>query len=154
MKIDYDEFERVYNKFFDNVYRYVFLIVKKQDDSLDVVQDVFMKVFMTKTDFNDDEHLKAWILHCAYNCSMDYFRSKYRKVVSIDSVKTMNLPFEIDETIEEVLKLPEKYRTVIYMYYYEEYSTEEIAKIIKKPHATVRTQLKRGRELLKMNIAE
>lgn len=151
---NHDEFRRIYDKYFQNIYKYVFLYVKKPQDSADIVQDVFLKFYISKKEFKGDENIKAWLLVCAYNASMDYFRSKLRKNLSLDDVKEHYLPFSIDETLGEILNLPQKYKAPIYMHYYEGYTTEEIAKLLKKPQATIRTQLKRGRDILKKKLEE
>ena len=146
------DFGEVYEKFFDTVYRIAFIHIKKQEDAADVSQEVFFKFLITKKEFESDEHKKAWLIACAHNASMDYFRSKWRKNVELDELKG-SLPFKIDETLEILLSLPDKYKTPIYMYYYEGYKTDEIARILRKPSATVRVNLKRGRELLKKRIS-
>ncbi|MFI3325961.1 MAG: RNA polymerase sigma factor [Clostridia bacterium] len=153
-KRDNDEFKRIYDKFFQNIYRYAFLYTKRPADSSDIVQDVFLKFYISNKEFVDDENIKAWLLTCAYHECMDYFRSKLRKNLSLEDLKQTALPFEIDETLGEILKLPQKYKDCIYMYYYEGYSTQEIAKIINKNDATIRTRLKRGREILKKKLEE
>lgn len=150
---DQAEFKRIYDRYFDDLYRYVFLHVKQQEDSADIVQEIFYKFYLSAKVFHDDEHIKAWLLRCAYHASIDHFRAKSYHDVTLDELKTASLPFEIDETLAVLLQMPAKYQDPIYMYYYEGYSTEEIAKILKKPHATVRTQLKRGRELLKDHLS-
>lgn len=146
------EFKEAYEEYFSMVYKVAFLHVKKVDDAADIAQDVFFKYYISNKSFENREHIKAWLLTCAHNACMDYFRSKLRKNVSLDDVKTSMPPFEIDETLGVLLTLPDKYKTPIYMYYYEGYSTEEIAKILKKPQATVRVNLHRGRDLLKKKL--
>lgn len=150
-----NDFDEIYEKYFDTVYRVVFLHIRKPDDVGDVVQDVFLQFLICKKTFESDEHKKAWLLRCAHNGAMDYFRAKWRKHVSIDDLREIpTLPFEIDSTLEVLLTMPEKYRTPLYLYYYEGYKTEEIAKLLVRPGATVRINLKRGRELLKKRLGK
>lgn len=146
------DFEDAYNRYFDMVYRVAFIHIKKPDDAADISQEVFFKFLICTKEFESEEHKKAWLLSCAHNATMDYFRSKLRKNVSLDAVQEFSLPFEVDETIGVLLTIPEKYKTALYMYYYEGYKTEEIAKILHKPNSTVRVNLKRGRELLKKKL--
>lgn len=146
------DFEETYNKYFDMVYRIAFIHIKKPDDAADVSQEVFFKFLICKKEFTSEEHKKAWLITCANNSSFDYFRSKLRKNVSLDAVRGFSMPFEVDETLGLLLTIPEKYKTPLYMYYYEGYKTEEIAKILRKPASTVRVNLKRGRELLKKKL--
>lgn len=146
------EFKRIYELYFNTVYRVVFIHMKNEHDTGDIVQDVFYKFFISEKEFNDDEHIKAWLLACANNACMDFFRSKHNKNVDLDKIIDKGEQFEHDETIDMVLALPEKYKFVIYMFYYEDYKADEIAKILGIPHATVRIRLKRGRELLKKKL--
>lgn len=146
------EFQEAYEKYFDTVYRMAFLHVKKPEEAADIAQDVFFKYYCDHKIFEGPEHLKAWLLTCSHNACMDYFRSKIRKNVSLDRIQEMGLPFEIDETLGVLLSLPDKYKTPIYMHYYEGYSTDEIGKLLHKPGATVRVNLHRGREMLKKKL--
>lgn len=145
-------FQEIYESHFNTIYRVAFLHVKKPEEAGDIVQDVFLKLLLCKKDFAGPEHIKAWLLTCTHNACMDFFRSKLRKNVSLDEVKAASLPFEIDETLGVLLTLPDKYKTPIYLYYYEGYSTEEIASLLHKPHSTVRVNLHRGRELMKKKL--
>lgn len=147
-----DEFSRVYEKFFETIYKVTFLLMKNQQDTADIVQDVFYKFYVNLKEFNDDEHIKAWLLTCSRNACMDFFRSKHRKTTDIDEAIDIGVEFEVDETLGILLELPEKYKTPLYMYYYEGYDTKDISKILGISHPTVRIQLKRGRELLKKKI--
>lgn len=149
---DKAEFNRIYDKYFQTIYRMVFVHMKNQHDTSDIVQDVFYKFFISEKEFNDDEHIKAWLLRIAHNASVDFFRSKHNKNSELDSIKEKGENFKSDELIDLVLALPEKYKSAIYMFYYEDYKSEEIAKILHIPHATVRIRLKRGRDLLKEKL--
>lgn len=147
-----EEFRQIYDKFFGTVYKIAFLHVKKADDAADISQDVFFKFYVSDKEFSGEEHIKAWLLTCAHNACMDYFRSKWRKNVRLEDIQEAGLPFAVDETLGVLLTLPDKYKTPIYMYYYEGYSTEEIAAMLRKPHSTVRVNLHRGREQLRKKL--
>lgn len=148
-----NDFDEAYEKYFDSVYRIAFIHIRKPDDAADVSQEVFFKYLICTKEFVNEEHKKAWLLTCAHNGAMDYFRSKWRKNVSIDDVR-QKLDFEVDDTLEVLLTLPEKYKTPLYMHYYEGYKTEEIAKMLKKPGSTIRVNLKRGRELMRKQLGK
>lgn len=150
-----EDFEYIYNKYFDHVYKIAFVHTKSSDISYDIAQDVFMKFLLSDKDFESEEHKKAWLLTCAHNGTMDYFRRHHRKEVSLDEVEeTAAMPFKVDETLKILLTLPDKYKTPLYMYYYEGYKTEEIAKMLKKPPTTIRVTLKRARDLLKEKLGK
>ena len=101
--------------------------------------------------FENDEHLKAWLIRVTINRCKDIFRSfRFRNIVSLDNAN--HLSYEIpdeNKVYNAVMSLPEKYRIIIHLFYYEEYSTREIAGITRRSESAVRTQLHRGRELLK-----
>ena len=103
--------------------------------------------------FDSDEHIKAWLIRVAINICNNHFRSK--KHFSASPIPE-DLPsdelHEVDEMIGEVMKLPEKYRVPIHLFYYGEYSVSDIAKILDLPESTVKTRLKRGRDKLKNTL--
>ncbi|MDO4458895.1 MAG: RNA polymerase sigma factor [Clostridia bacterium] len=146
------DFDQAWSDYYDMVYRVAFIHIKKPDDAGDVAQEVFIKFLLCKKEFETEEHKKAWLLRTAHNATMDYFRTKMRKNIRIKDMEAMRLPFVIDETLEVLLTMPERYKTPMYMYYYEGYKTEEIAKILHKPKATVRVNLSRGRDLLRKKL--
>ena len=122
-----------------------------------MVQDTFLKYHLSKKEFSSPEHIKAWLLRVTINKSKDINRSFWKqKSTSIeDYVETLTVSDEDDKALlNEVLKLPYKYRIVIHLYYYEEYSVSEIAGILKITESNVKTRLSRGRSLLKENIQE
>ncbi|MBE6783361.1 MAG: sigma-70 family RNA polymerase sigma factor [Ruminococcaceae bacterium] len=125
-----------------------FAILKSVDDAEDVVQEVFIKLISKKPIFKSSEHEKAWLLRVTINTSRNLLKSSSRKNLPLEE----NIPFSYAENMEllsVVMSLPERYRTVIHLHYYEGYSIKEIASIVRKPSATVGTQLARGRKILK-----
>ena len=127
--------------------------VRNADDASELSQDTFMRLYTYDGVFDSDEHIKAWLIRVAVNICSNHFRSK--KHLSASPIPE-DLPskeqHELDEVIAEVMKLPEKYRIPIHLFYYEEYSVSEIAKVLELPEATVKTRLKRGRDKLKKTL--
>jgi len=126
--------------------------VKSSHDADDIAQNVFLKLYLCKKSFASEEARKAWLIRVTINESKDLLRSAWRKnTCEIDEsiIAKENDSFGLYEYLKN---LKPKYRTVIYLYYYEGYSAKEIAAILKTPQATVLTQLKRARELLKEDI--
>lgn len=149
MKMTQDEFLEAYAKYKNTVYSVIFNYVKNNEDANDLQQEVFIRLLKSDTDFEDDEHMKAWLIRVASNLSKNLLRDNSR-------ISNSPLPEEIAYSLKEdngifeyVLELPEKYRIPIHLHYYEEYSTREIAQVLEIPEATVRIRLKRGREKLK-----
>ena len=148
-----DEFiNKVLEEYSNMVYRLALSQTKNTADAQDVYQEVFLRLISTNTTFESDEHLKAWLIKVTVNCSHKLFSTAwFRHTVPLEE----DIPFETKENSEiyyAVLNLPLKYRTVIHLYYYEGYTLEEIAKILSKNPATVRSQLARARNLLKGKV--
>jgi len=106
------------------------------------------------TKFESFEHEKAWLIRTSTNLCKDFFKNFWRKTVDIDYANEVahNEEFYIDDTIKKVMKLPSKYKTALYMYYYEGYSTVEISKILDKNLSTIKGYLHKGRKLLKVEM--
>ena len=116
-------------------------------DAEDAVQDAFLKYIQKAPVFKDADHEKAWLLRVTINISKNMLKAKGRKNLPIYE----DIPYEQnnDEVLQCVMCLEEKYRTIIHLYYYEDYSIKEIASILSLPRATVGTRLSRGRSILK-----
>lgn len=140
-------------KFGNMIYRLGILYLKNEQDTQDMFQEVFLRLFEKQPVFESEEHKKAWLITVASNYCKNFLHTAwYRKTVPLDQL-TGAIQDETDvETITVLLELPIKYRQVLYLHYYEGYSTEEIANLLHIKPATVRTQLKRGRELLKTKL--
>lgn len=119
-------------------------------DADDCFQNTFLRLCTSAPDFRDAEHLKAWLLRVAVNECKKYLRD-HRREISLEGMAEVPLPPLDDERDISwaILRLEPKYREVLYLYYGEGYKTEEIARILGRNPATVRTMLRRGREKLK-----
>ena len=139
---------RIVNTHSSSMLRAAYAVLRNRDDAEDAVQEAFIKLMEAQPAFNDEEHAKAWLLRVTINLSKNMLKASSRKNESVteDASYTEN---ESDEVLYCVMKLEEKYRTVIHLYYYEGYSIKEIASILKLPSATVGTRLKRARAKLK-----
>lgn len=124
----------IYNRNVLSVYRLCFSYLKNVTDTEDIVQETFVKAFMRDKAFENERHEKGWLIMTAGNMCKDLLSHWWRKNRNLDNYETLQAKagFDIDETFIEIMKLPPKYKTVIYMYYYEEYSTREISEILKK----------------------
>lgn len=147
------EVTEIYNRHVRTVYQVCYLFLKNTADTEDAVQSTFMKLMSHQGAFRDTEHEKAWLIVTASNHCKNVLRHWWRKKTDIESLS--EIPAEEspkDETLAWVLKLPPKYKTVIYLYYYEGYSTVEIAAMLKINESTIRSQLHTGRNLLKIDL--
>lgn len=148
------EVSEIYDRHVNSVYRVCILYMKNQHDTEDMVQNTFIRLMRNNTKFESFEHEKAWLIRTATNLCKDFFKSFWRKIVDIDYANEVphNEEFYIDDTIKKVMELPTKYKTALYMYYYEGYSTVEISKILDKNLSTIKGYLHKGRKLLKVEM--
>ncbi len=155
LKRSEDYFSELVNKYTDVIYRLSLTYLRNICDAEDMCQIIFTKIFELDKYFVDSEHEKAWIIRSTINACKDILRTPWkRRFIPIDNLSLPIKSNENREVVEQVLKLPVKYRSVIYLYYYEGYSTMEIAGLLGKKEPTIRTQLKRARELLKTKLGE
>lgn len=140
----------------DTVFRVAFSYMKNRDDADDITQNVFLKLFRSDIAFENPEHLRSWLIRVAINECKSVFRTPWRKMENIeDYAEQLAMPSpKHTELLSMVMSMPEKYRVIIYLFYYEEYSTEEIAELLGVPPATIRTRLARGRKRLKNILTE
>lgn len=140
----------------DTILRLSYSYLKNLQDAEDVCQTVFMKLYNLDKKFNDQAHEKAYILHITANVCKDLLKSSWKKRnVDFESIGEIEAPrIEKNDILHQVNQLEDKYRTVIYLYYYEGYKVVEVAKILKISVANVKIRLSRGREQLKDILEE
>lgn len=139
-------------KYFDMVYRLALSQTKNKDLSDDVVQEVFLRYIKKERHFESEEHLKAWFIRVTINCVKSHFTSAwFKKTEGL----TEDIVFETEEhgdVFYATQELPEKYRLVIHLFYYEDMSVEQIANLLNKNISTVKSQLHRARNMLKEKL--
>ena len=139
----------------DTVKRICMLYLKSASDTEDIFQEVFLKYALSSVIFESPEHENAWIIRITINRCKDLLKSFFRsRTVPIDEASLLsgNEPEVHSEVLEAVLALPQKYRDVIYLHYYEGYSAAEVGKILGKNCNTVYTLLARARKLLQEKL--
>lgn len=148
-RIDIDDAVRRYA---DMVYRLAVLNTRDKYEAEDVFQEVFLKLFKHQNSISGEEHLKAWLIRVTVNQCRSLATTAWNKRrVSLDAVAEMatdEAPEEYPEVYEAVKELPDKYREVIHLFYYEELQIKEIAAVLERNEATIKTQLARGRQIL------
>ena len=144
-------YEEIYERHVSMLYRVCLSYVKNFSDAEDIVADVFVKLLRRGMGFENSEHEKAWLLRTAINLCKDHLKHWWRKRESINYYSNLESenPLYEDETLKMIMELPEKYKAVMYMYYYEGYSSLEIAEILKKPRSTVLNHLHEARKRMK-----
>lgn len=169
------EFEAAATKYADNIYAVAFNYFKNPYDADDIVQEVLMSLYQSEASFESDEHLKYWLLRVAINkCKKISLSARVRRSVSLEEYTAGSagdaaslsprglyaVTTEQDavirriEILRQIMSLPQKYREVIHLYYYEDYDTKQIAEVLKLNEGTVRTRLARGRKKLKEVLSD
>lgn len=147
-------YDDIAQRFIDTVYRLALSRTKSPENAEDITQEVFLKLLQSRKEFDDEEHLKAWLLRVTINCTKDFFFSGwFRKTEELKESVTVPTE-ETHDLYDAVMRLPLKYRTVIHLHYYEGYRVEEIAGLTKTAVGTVKSQLHRGRIMLKELLKE
>ena len=149
------ETSRAIELYSDMIRRICLLHLKNHADTEDVFQEVFLKYVLRGAVFERVEHERAWLIRVTVNACKDLLKSLFRrKTVSLEvlSEEAASISSEQHATLEAVLALPEKYKDVIYLHYYEGYNAREIGRILKKKENTVYSLLSRGRELLRQEL--
>ena len=146
-----------FNKFGDTVLRTAFAMTGIYTEAEDITQEVFLALHARPQDFESDEHMKAWLLRSAINRCKNLRKSaRMMKNSPLDEALASTLSCEFtprdNEIREMIAKLPEKYSSVIFLYYFEEYTVKEIASLLGKNENTVSSLLQRGRKKLKTEL--
>lgn len=149
--------EALVEKYQSNLYAAAFSVCRSAEDAEDAVQDTFLKYHTMNKQFESEQHVKAWLLRVAINHAKNTAGSFWRRNASPleDYIETLSFQAPEDRgLLEAVMALPEKYRVVIHLFYYEDYSVREIAGILHLAETAVKTRLSRGRKLLKITLKE
>ena len=151
--VDNDRTTAVLQKYSNLVFRICFIYLGSRPEVDDVFQEVFLKLFQKKISFASEDHEKAWIIRVTINQCKDVVKGFWWK--RIDLVENVELPLPDSgekEVLLGVLSLPQKYKDVVYLYYYQEYTVPQIAKFIQRSENTVYSQLHRARELIRQRL--
>lgn len=154
MRLTVDE---IFHKYGDRVFSAAFSVCANQADADDIVQNTFLKYYSLNLDYESESHIKAWLLRVAINQARDLAKSFWQRNKIAWEEYMNELPFEEPEDsrlFEAVMHLPNKYRIVIHLFYYEDYTVAEIAEILRCRQGTIKSQLSRGRKLLKTMLME
>lgn len=141
----------------NNLFVVAFNLCKNRQDAEDVVQDTFIQYLSLNNDFETEQHIRAWLIRVAINKAKNkntsFFRRNTLPLEDYAETLTFESP-ESSELFETVMKLPEKYRVSIHLFYYEDYTVKEISDILKISESNVKVRLSRGRMLLKNTLKE
>lgn len=149
-----EEVRRALDQYSDTVRRLCFVRLKKREDADDIFQDVFYKYARSTAAFESAEHEKAWFIRVTLNACRDFLKRFSRRNISLEELADIpaEMPPDNREVLSAVLSLPEKYRQVVYLHYYEGYTAPQIGSILKKNPNTVYTLLTRSKNLLRERL--
>ena len=127
-----EQFSHLAKKYMDTVFRLAFNYLKSQSEADDVTQEVLIKLYRTDKDFENEEHIKHWLIRVTINECKKAFLSPWKRIEPIeDYASTLSFTSpEHGELFYAVMDLPKKYRVPIFLYYYEDYSCEEISNFL------------------------
>ncbi|MFZ7755532.1 sigma-70 family RNA polymerase sigma factor [Bacillus thuringiensis] len=162
-----DLIDEIMNKYGQEVLQLVYSYVNNKEVAEDLTQDIFVKCYKSLHTYKGNSNLKTWLWRIAINHCKDYLKSWYNKkvIVTEDDFTYMESQKEsVEQTVIQnaedrelasaVMNLPIKYREVIYLFYYEELSIKEVATVIEVKENTIKTRLKKAKELLKKGLEE
>lgn len=153
-----DNIEQIVRQHSDLVYRLALLHTKHREDAEDVFQNVFVKLIRYQERIQSEEHLKYWLIRVTLNeCKSMHTQAARKHEVTVEEMPEQSVVDELPQesiVYQTVAALPEKYRTVLHLFYYEELSIKEISVIQKKREGTIKSLLSRGRHMLEQLLAE
>lgn len=148
-----DNLSERYNLYGNMLFKLCMVILCNKEDAEDVVQDTFAKYLQKQPDFHSTEHEKAWFIRVATNGCRDKQRYRFfKKTISLDEIEEYTATPEQSQVLEQLMELPPKYKTILFLHYVEGYLVKEIAEILGMKETTVKVTLYRGREQLKLEL--
>ena len=155
MDLTQEQRTQVVERWGDMVYRLALARTASVPDAEDIFQEVFLRYFRHEERFHSDEHRKAWLIRCTVNRAKSVFASPWRRrTVPLETAEEVGVEDDYREVYSAVLSLPEKYRAVIHLHYFEGLSVAEMAAALDSTEGTVKSQLSRGRDLLRDMLEE
>lgn len=151
--MDKERFAEIYASQFRLVWNVCLTLLRNPADTEDAVQETFLRLLRQDEGRRALENVRAWLVVTARNVCRDELRRFRRRELPLEQAgEAASPPPEIDETLAAVRRLPENYRLPLYLFYYEELSTAQIAALLKRREATVRSDLRRGRIKLRQML--
>jgi RNA polymerase sigma-70 factor (ECF subfamily) len=159
IKGDNESFNALIQSRKESIYKVAYSYANNTEDSLDIMQEVIYKALVSIKSLKEPEYFNTWLTRITINCSINHL-NKSKKVISIDDkhIKDMTLHSsnteEIMDLYESLKNLDAKYKTIVILKYFEDLTLKDISDILKLPLSTVKSQLYRGLEKLKIDLKE
>ncbi len=154
MKISQEQFDFVYKEYAKELLQIAYGYTKNKEDSIDITQNAYIAVLESNKRFESNEHIKYFLIRVTINESINFVKSYSKKkvlcnndiIMNIPETKKDELPYDISEIVNI---LPEKYKTIIVLYYYDGMKIKDISKVLKMKESAVKKRLERARNLVK-----
>ena len=154
MKISQEQFDFVYKEYAKELLQIAYGYTKNKEDSIDIMQNAYIAVLESNKRFESNEHIKYFLIRVTINESINFVKSYSKKkvlcnndiIMNIAETKKDELPYDISEIVNT---LPEKYKTIIVLYYYDGMKIKDISKVLKMKESAVKKRLERARNLVK-----
>lgn len=154
MKISEKQFDYVYNEYAKELYNIAYGYTRNRDDSIDIMQNAYVVLLESNKKFESNEHIKYFLIRVTINESLDLLKSASKKrviknndvIVNFPETKKEELPYELSEIVNT---LPEKYKTIIILHYYDDMKIKDISNVLKISEPAVKKRLERARNLIK-----
>ncbi|MCB2300520.1 sigma-70 family RNA polymerase sigma factor [Clostridium tagluense] len=159
VKGDNESFDTLMQSRKDNIYKVAYSYINNTEDALDIMQEVIYKALVSIKHLKEPQYFNTWLTRITINCSINYL-NKSRKVIYIDEkhiedmASNSNNTEEIMDLHEALKNLDTKYKSIVILKYFEDLTLKDISDIFKIPLSTVKTQLYRGLEKLKIDLKE
>ena len=148
-----DTAEQVFQKYADTLFRFCFTLMGNQADAEDAVSETMVRYITRAPTFDSEQYRKAWLLRVASNICRDMHRFHMRHTcISLEDAYDLCADEQQTDILEDIMRLPKKLKTVIYLYYIEGYNSDEIADMLGISAAAVRKRLQYGRKQLKLEL--
>jgi RNA polymerase sigma-70 factor (ECF subfamily) len=152
-RIGGDNFSEKYSFYGNMLFKICMVYLGNKEDAEEAMQESFIKLMYKSPQFTSDEHEKAWLIRTTTNVCKDMLRSIWRKrVLKTDCIGNYYTHVSDIHIVEEILKLPVKYKATIYLYYFEDYTVKQISETLRIKESAVKMRLKRGRDILKIEL--
>lgn len=154
MKISEKQFDYVYNEYAKELFNIAFGYTRNRDDSIDIMQNAYIVLLESNKKFESNEHIKYFLIRVTINESLDLLKSSNNKkvirnndfVINFPETKKEELPYDLSEIVNT---LPEKYKTIIILHYYDDMKIKDISNVLKISEPAVKKRLERARNLIK-----
>lgn len=146
-------FSQKYSQYSTMLYRLAMIYLGNAYDAEEAVQEAFIRLLYKAPSFADPEHEKRWLLRVQINICKDILKSGWRsRTVHLEEAGSYQMDPDSLYIMERLVSLPQKYKSVIYLHYYEGYQLQEIADLLGIGLSAAKMRMKRGRELLRMEL--